>query len=198
MLAGNVHIILPYHPTFYVRTEEDFNITCVSKNVKLLWYRNTKKYGKVDIYAKNGGKFEMIWTEYHPSWKVQSILIRKDAELSDTGTYTCHDHRNMSTYSTKVTVLHIFTTLSNTSFNISCSIAGFSSNLPNITYTWRVNGSYISPNPTAYSMKANDGRMSIQKTNPVREDSANYECVYTFATNIKVINITKSMHFNGE
>ena len=106
MLAGNVDIILPYNPTFYVRTGEDFNITCVSNNVKLLWYRNTKKYGKVDIYVKNGGKFEMVWTEYHPSWKVQSILIRKDAELSDTGTYTCHDHRNMSTYSTKVTVLH--------------------------------------------------------------------------------------------
>ncbi|KAI0238161.1 hypothetical protein LSAT2_011213 [Lamellibrachia satsuma] len=197
MLAGNVSIHPPYSPALYVKAGEEFNITCKSNGVKkLLWFRNTKN-GRLNIDAKIGGEFEMTWIEKQPSGDVLSILIKKAASISDSGEYTCHDDGNNGFYIT-ITVLYILTTQeTKDSLNISCYIAGFTMNYPNIGHTWRVNGSDIASSSTAYNMTGRQEFMSIQKTNPVREDSANYECVYTFATNIKVINITKSIHFNA-
>ena len=52
------------------------------------------------------------------------------------------------------------------SLDISCYIAGFTMNYPNIGHTWRVNGSDIASSSTAYNMTGRQEFMSIQKTNP--------------------------------
>ena len=52
--------------------------------------------------------------------------------------------------------------------DISCYIAGFSSNLPDIGHRWRVNGENIAVNSTVYNMTERDEFMSLSKTHPGR------------------------------
>ena len=102
----------PYYPALYVKVGDDFNITCMSNDVKLSWSRETqashqetKDTDTSYIHPKLGGEFETTWIEKKPSGDVSSVLVKKSAGISDSGTYTCHDDHN-SYFSIKVTVLY--------------------------------------------------------------------------------------------
>lgn len=182
---GVVEIIEKRSPELY-QVGDLLELQCFSNDRKgLYWTRESPatRWKEQRIEITKDSNWEERYLTIRPKGYVESILIRRELESGDGGSYHCYDGSKEHSFSTFIHVLKVsyknVTAHNSTAVSLTCNLSGFTTNPPRIDHSWVHEDVELVPGgrPHKYQISTLFGTsMKLDILKPSKADTGVYIC----------------------